>query len=439
MFLSIIPTALRVVVLFLLTIIPIYSLITPSRNHFPLHDDSPQHFTRRQNGSSNAAGDLYGLGLRVGAYLQVFGMLLSCLRSGNRSRVGIKLLSSSVCVSLLISWTILVSGQKISPCEAWLVLSLTNAYGTPRSAAINESRKKNGGVAIIVSAVAVIWQDILFLWFFTTLYRSLPLLGTYNRVWFFTAVDITGWFRALMLVYCCLKFLLLPFEFVAYFSMGVMRFNTWSQGKEGDKAEGGERNQRNTNPSSRHHTTSHDQQLSILLKTMWGATMLHISKLLDQVNSNPVFRKMRFWIVQLCQRLSGTDEGTSEIARHKLLGTFIRHSRLLFCGWGFTILALTIAGVEKIIEYNNLSPQNDLSQPGQTIPFILGIITLIEGASKAFRPVPLPQASAGHDETASDSATRPSVEVEDDTEWRGVPLGPFLYDRNDSSSEENKE
>jgi hypothetical protein len=439
MFLSIIPTKLRIVVLFSLIIIPIYSLTLPSRSHFPLHDDSPQHFTRRQHGNSNAASDLYGLGLRVGAYLQVFGMLLSCLRSDNRSRVGIKLLSSSVCVSLLISWTILVSGQNISPCEAWLVLSLTNAYGTPRSAAINDSHKKNGGVAILVSAIAVIWQAILFIWFFATLYRSLPLLGTYNRVWFFTAVDITGWFRILMLVYCCLKFLLLPFEFVAYFSMGVMRFNEWSEGKEDNDVKGGERSQRNGNPPSCQHTTSHDQQFSISSAKMWGTTMRHISTLLGWVDSNPVFLKMRFWIVRLGQKLAGTDEDTNETTRHKLLGTFRKYSRLLFCGWGFIILTLTIAGVEKIIEYNNLSPQNDLSQPGQAIPFILGIITFIEGASKACRPIPLPQASSGHDETASDSAARPSDEVEDDTEWRTVPLGPFLYDTNGSSSEGNKE
>ena|SRR5438046_2937073 len=164
---------------------------------------STHNNTRRQNGNPDAGADLYGLGLRVGAYLQVFGMLLTCLRSHKRSRIGIKLLSASVCVALLSCWTVLVCRQSISPCEAWLVLSLTHAYGTPRAAAINDSGRRKGGIEILFCAISVIWQEVLSVWFFATLYRNLPLLKTNNRVWFFTAVDIAGWFRVMMLVYSC--------------------------------------------------------------------------------------------------------------------------------------------------------------------------------------------------------------------------------------------
>jgi hypothetical protein len=64
----------------------------------------------------------------------------------------------------------------------------------PRSAAINDSNKRTGGIGDIICAISVIWQEVLLMWFFATLYRNLPLLGTYNRVWLFTAVDIAGWF-----------------------------------------------------------------------------------------------------------------------------------------------------------------------------------------------------------------------------------------------------
>lgn len=63
--------------------------------------------------------------------------------------------------------------------------------------------------------------------------------------------------------------------------------------------------------------------------------------------------------------------------------------RLTLCAWGFIILILTIAGVEKIIDYNQLAPQNDLTKPGQIIPFVLGIITVVEGAASASMPKPL--------------------------------------------------
>src|SRR5271170_217070 len=153
-------------------------------------------------------------------------------RTHKKSRIGVKLLSSAVCVSLLTSLTILASNQNISPSEAWLVLSLVNAYGTPRSAAINHSSDKKGGIPIFFAGLSLVWQDVFFMWFFATLIRNLPLLGTNNQVWLFTAVDILGWFRILMLVYCGFCCLLLPFQVVSYIALGAKRFGVWTEGKE---------------------------------------------------------------------------------------------------------------------------------------------------------------------------------------------------------------
>jgi len=62
---------------------------------------------------------------------------------------------------------------------------------------------------------------------------------------------------------------------------------------------------------------------------------------------------------------------------------------------GLAVLVLTIAGVEKTIQYNSLSAPTDLTRPGQIIPFMLGIVTLLEGVSKAFRPYKPPAPTSG--------------------------------------------
>jgi len=75
--------------------------------------------------------------------------------------------------------------------------------------------------------------------------------------------------------------------------------------------------------------------------------------------------------------------------------------RVAMTVWGFIVLVLTIAGIEKIIEYNSLSPTSDLAQPGQIIPLILGIITFIVGASHAIKPKPgKPDSSSGERHSA---------------------------------------
>jgi hypothetical protein len=351
-----------------LVAIPIYSRAIPGQASFtrPLIDP---HLIPRQNGNPNAAGDLYGIGLRVGAYLQIAGMLLSCLGSERRSRSGIKLLSSSICLSLFTAWTILVANGALSPCEAWLVLSLTAAYGAPRHAAMNDSEKTNGGIAIMCCAVSVIWQEILFLWFFATLYRELPLLGTSNRIWFFTAVDVAGWFRVLMLVATCVNCLWLPFEMVAYLNLISRRFSYWV-GLKLDKQD-----------------ATSDGSLPRKFPTSWAAALEFIAVPLSNLCKLKYFQAVvefqdniyAWWIgIESSGPLSNDDE--------RKLKTFFKWWRMFYSFWGFAVLVLTIAGVEKTIEYNSLAPPTDLSKPGQIIPFLLGIITLLEGVSTAFKP-----------------------------------------------------
>ena len=282
MFAHDILTALIVATLLALIPFPVYTVMTSS---------SPNLATpniRRQNGSAEAAADLYGLGIRVGAYLQVFGMLLSCIGYQKRSRTGIKLLSSAVCVAILASWTAFVCRREISPCEAWLVLSLVNAYGTPRSAAIKHwNTKDGGGVAFGFALVSLVWQSVSFMWFFATLFHQLPILGTNNRVWLFTAVDISGWFRILMLVYSSLCCLYLPVEIVSYLLLIRTAFCSWTGTKT--------IRERQDNESVDETSGVHEQFWT------WGGFMRSIARLSKHMEENIVFKlKILLSTVPLC-------------------------------------------------------------------------------------------------------------------------------------------
>lgn len=81
-------------------------------------------------GSETAAQDVYGLGVRLGLYLQSIGMIFCMLRS-RRSGTGVKLASGAISISILSSWTVLASNAEFSPCEAYLVLFLLSALLAP--------------------------------------------------------------------------------------------------------------------------------------------------------------------------------------------------------------------------------------------------------------------------------------------------------------------
>jgi len=345
-------------------------------------DVQQPYLVRRQNGNPDASGDLYGLGLRIGAYLQIAGMLLCCIRSERRTRAGIKLISSAICLSLLCSCTILVRQQNLSPCEAWLVLSLTNAYTTPRAAAINNTGTSAGGVALIFAAASIIWQGVLSMWLFATLVVNLPSLGTRNRVWLFVELDILGWFRILMLVYFSVCCLLLPFQLVCFLLAVERRFNNWTKGLVGE-------------PGMDERSEDEQHTAHRWISRKWSQIMSQIAVGLEVlIAKNIAFQKIDVlndtWFDTLfrVRRLSRFEQQDRKLLGEKTL-------RIGRCVWGFFILTLTIVGVEKIITYNNLSVQQDISKPGQIIPLVLGVITFMEGAASALMPEPLPEPRRG--------------------------------------------
>ena len=363
---NIIATALRVVTFLSFIPIPVYTLTLASSSNVATRNVQPK------NGSANAASDLYGLGMRAGVYLQVLGMLLYCFGSHKRSRSGIKLLSSAVCLAFLSSWTAYVSLREISPCEAWLVLSLINAYGTPRRAAIKHwKRRDGGGIGFAFSALSVVWESVSLMWFFTTLVRQLPLLGTNNRVWLFVSVDVSGWFRVVMLIYSSFCCMLLIIQIPRYLQLFYAAFSAWA----GTNDAGGDED---INASTRVPDKS----------WTWGWFTRKIASMLKRLVDNRAFNKLSDWNYELYLRLFGIKKDMDIERKRKRWEKGQDIVRKFWVVWGVFVLALTIAGVEKIIVYNQLSPQNDLSQPGQMIPLVLGVITLIEGGATACMPTP---------------------------------------------------
>src|SRR5271170_5023079 len=384
---NIIATALRVVTFLSFIPIPVYTLTVASSSNLATRNVQPK------NGSANAASDLYGLGMRAGVYLQVLGMLLYCFGSHKRSRSGIKLLSSAVCLAFLSSWTAYVSLREISPCEAWLVLSLINAYGTPRRAAIKHWTKRDGGgIGYAFSALSVVWESVSLMWFFSTLLHQLPLLGTNNRVWFFAAVDVSGWFRVVMLIYSSFCCIMLIVQVPRYLLLFHEAFSVWAGADDSEEEEGTESINGARHVSDRSWT--------------WGWFTRKIAGMFKQLVQNPVFTKFSDWNRWFYRKLFGIKENMASFQKRNRWEKGQNIVRKFWVIWGVFVLALTIAGVEKIIVYNQLSPQNDLSQPGQMIPLVLGVITLIEGGATACMPTPPVKSVA----VGSNSRTRNSSE-----------------------------
>jgi len=98
--------------------------------------------------------------------------------------------------------------------------------------------------------------------------------------------------------------------------------------------------------------------------------------------------------------------------------------RIAMSLWGFVVLTLTIAGVEKIIGYNSLSPTTDLSQPGQIIPLILGIITFLVGAAQAIKPA---------FKCSGDAPPETTTQTEFTRQYHSTDFVSFMRDRDNIS------
>src|SRR6202035_3580977 len=109
---------------------------------------------------------------------------------------------------------------------------------------------------------------------------DLPRLGTYNLVWFFGTVDISGWFRIILLLYSCVCALLVPFQAAEYVRLGATRFKAWTEGMRSHRNEGNE---------SRPWTTSDRRAKCRGLVKSWCYLVEKLSKACMKIQSNAVF------------------------------------------------------------------------------------------------------------------------------------------------------
>lgn len=57
------------------------------------------------------------------------------------------------------------------------------------------------------------------------------------------------------------------------------------------------------------------------------------------------------------------------------------------CIFGIAQWIFTVLGIEYIIQYNDLMPEQDATKPGQTIPVILGCFIFVDGVATVLRPI----------------------------------------------------
>ena len=285
-----------------------------------------QHLTKRYNGSSFAASDIYGLGIRVGLYCQAIGMFLAAIPGPKRASIGIKLTSSGYMIAILTSWTVLVQRQEMSPCEGWLILTLTGMLAIPAAVTCYDFDSIIGETfAFDLVFLSFLWTASSAIWFWATLYQSLPLLGTNDLVWFFVNVNITGWFRIFALALNSLEALLIgPSAIVAILCWSFIAFIAYLTGQDDLKF----------------------MEVETPDESDWDRN------------------RRAYWL------------------KWKKRAKEAASSAWIFSSFNYIF---SIVAAEMIIRANDLSPQTDLLQPGQLIPLTIGAVTLVDGIFTVIR------------------------------------------------------
>lgn len=110
-----------------------------------------------------------------------------------------------------------------------------------------------------------------------------------------------------------------------------------------------------------------------ILMLVVGCILLTIS-FFTALTSAILFRKAkRAWYAH------APEEVDTDIRWTKKQIEALKSFRYSQCSAGLLLWVLAIVSSEKIIQWNGLSPENDLSRPGQAIPLVVGILILMDG------------------------------------------------------------
>ncbi|KAL2158252.1 hypothetical protein VTH06DRAFT_4572 [Thermothelomyces fergusii] len=156
----------------------------------------------RAAGSADAAQDLYGLGVRIGFYLQAMGMVLNTYGSDEDRGKGLKLASGSISLALLASWFVFAARGLFSPSEAVIVLLILLSLSFPaKTTLLNPHTMAGEASGLCTLLLTEMATCVAQLWLFATLVVTLPRLETSNIIFLFYYVPLDGWFRWVALVY----------------------------------------------------------------------------------------------------------------------------------------------------------------------------------------------------------------------------------------------
>ena len=202
------------------------------QTHYPLN--------KRSVGNNVSAVDIYGLGVRIGFYLQSVGISITTFRQFRnlvRSKVYHDevderdephsdtpvLAFAIVILAVLISLTTQISARNISPAEVLVVLNIlsTNTMVNLGLLYLGVGDFRGNGIGYLLNLCCSIWAQVLLIWIWVRGRHVLPLLETSNHTWFFAKVRIDGWFWIFSTVSLSVSMLfLLPVLFIGLAFVG---------------------------------------------------------------------------------------------------------------------------------------------------------------------------------------------------------------------------
>ena len=286
-------------------------------------------------GNEEASSDLYGIGVRIGLYLQGAAYLIGyiCIKHIDLT---VYLLGSLLAFSFLTSWNRLVDHVLISPAEAWIILLLIFSFLNPaellillrvflvyrsngrenptRHAArqVLKSAVGGQGILFLLMAISVVWFSVSELRFWTTSIKDLPDLGTKSHAWIFHEISsLQGSLRDIMIFWSVLY---LVFTIGGFFFWAVLVWAAWS----------------------------------------WWVTSIKDGEQRQLVDKDLPFRRTekKYWVPFI-------------------LGLLL---------WGGSIFI-----IEYTISVNNLSPNNNITIAGQLLPFVSGLVSILDALILSLR------------------------------------------------------
>ncbi|EGE07423.1 hypothetical protein TEQG_06549 [Trichophyton equinum CBS 127.97] len=160
-------------------------------------------------GNPEAAQDLYGLGVRVGFYLQGLGVILydydpddevedtntATIRGSqeikNEYGKGLTIASTSIALAILASWFVFAARAEFSAAESVIILLIISSVLQVAMSTLPEPRvmvrELTGVVTVLLTKLGLCTA---LLWTFAVLVKRLPPLGTKNLVFFFTPIVV---------------------------------------------------------------------------------------------------------------------------------------------------------------------------------------------------------------------------------------------------------